>query len=315
MSRKVNSLDMAGKKRLSDEELSKKLGHYQKISSVLPLVGVIGAVSGIVAFFVVRDAALKAILTAVLFFGGVFCAVYSDGGVKKKLNALMQEHLGGFFRAEFERAFGPDLRTPELCIDGQLMEALHLSDGQWEECVTENLHEGVYRGARFSAANVRLDHVYTKGAPHEGFETCRRAVFKGLAVRCETCAASPSPIRINAQAEDGPHDSAAVSGEFDRRFRVTAEREADARSFLTPQCMDLLTKLDRSAAGRLSALCREGNVLSLVFETDFVFAAVADGTDLRNLDEVKKSYIDSLHAMEALLDLLRESPALTGAAE
>ena len=68
---------MTGREKLSDAELSKKLGHYQKMSRVWILVGLFGALSGTVSYFAVQDTALKAILTGVLFFGGVCCAVFS----------------------------------------------------------------------------------------------------------------------------------------------------------------------------------------------------------------------------------------------
>lgn len=155
---------MTGREKLSDAELSKKLGHYQKMSRVWILVGLFGALSGTVSYFAVQDTALKAILTGVLFFGGVCCAVFLGGSAQKKLKALIQEQFGDFFRAEWEKAFGPDMRTPEMCVDEPFLRTFHLLDGQWEECTVENFHEGDYRGVHFSAANVRLDHVYERGS-------------------------------------------------------------------------------------------------------------------------------------------------------
>ena len=58
---------MTGRGKLSDAELSKKLGHYQKMSRIWILVGLFGALSGTVSYFAVQDTALKAILTGVLF--------------------------------------------------------------------------------------------------------------------------------------------------------------------------------------------------------------------------------------------------------
>lgn len=84
-----------------------------------------------------------------------------------------------FFQAELEKAFGPDLHTPEMHIDQPLMKELCLLDGQWEECEIENLHEGCHRGIYFSAANVRLNHVYERGNVRDGLGTWRDMVFKG----------------------------------------------------------------------------------------------------------------------------------------
>ena len=65
---------------------------------------------------------------------------------------------------------------------------------------------------------------------------------------------------------------------------------------------------DARAAGRLFSA-------SLALETDYAFAAVAGSVDLRDLDAVRRSYIRSLQEMCCVLDQLKASPALTGAAE
>ena len=84
--------------RMTDAELSKRLGGLQRRSADWLLVGLAGAVSGTVCFFAVQAALLRAILVTVLFFGGVCCAAVFGGGAQKKLKALMHEQLGGFFR-------------------------------------------------------------------------------------------------------------------------------------------------------------------------------------------------------------------------
>lgn len=145
--------------RMTDAELSKRLGGLQRRSAAWLLVGLAGAVSGTVCFFAVQAALLRAILVTVLFFGGVCCAVVFGGGAQKKLNALMHEQLGDFFRSEWEKTFGPDIHTPEMRIDEPFMKALHLLDGEWETCSVENFREGEHGGVHFSAANVRLDRL------------------------------------------------------------------------------------------------------------------------------------------------------------
>lgn len=55
------------------------------MSRIWILVGLFGALSGTVSYFAVQDTAFKAILTGVLFFGGVCCAVFLGGSAQKKL--------------------------------------------------------------------------------------------------------------------------------------------------------------------------------------------------------------------------------------
>lgn len=59
---------------MTDAVLSKKLGHYQAMSVIWFWVGVVGAVSGAIFYFVLQNKALKSLLVAVLFFGGIFSA-------------------------------------------------------------------------------------------------------------------------------------------------------------------------------------------------------------------------------------------------
>lgn len=96
---------------MSDEELSKRLGQYQRMAKLWQILGLIGTIGGLIAYFVVNDRVLKAILVAVLFFGGLCCILFLRDRSLKKLKALMTEQLGDFFRTELTRAFGPELQT------------------------------------------------------------------------------------------------------------------------------------------------------------------------------------------------------------
>ena len=301
--------------KMTDAELSKKLGHYQAMSVIWLWVGVVGAVSGTISFLVVRDMALKAILVTVLFFGGVCCAFFFGGGAQKKLKALMQEQMGDFFRQEWEKAFGPDIHTSEMGIDEPFMRALHLLDGEWEECTVENFHEGDHGGVHFSAANVRLDHVYQRGTPREGFETCRNMVFKGIVLRCRMCVPVSSPILANVRTEESPRGVLTGNENFDRSFCVTANSEQDAVGRLTPRFIDFLTEFDRDVEGQILSFCWEGKIFSLVLETDFGIAAIASSVDLSDLDAARRSYIRSLEELGSVLDRLIEGPALTDVVE
>lgn len=295
---------MIKKETLSDAALSKKLGHYQTMSYAWFFIGLFGTLGGTLAFFVLRDAALRAILTGVLFSGGICCAVFLSGGARKKLDALMQEQLGGFFRAEFRKAFGPDLRTPGMCIDRAYLERAGLVDRPWDVCTVERFHEGEHRGVLFSAANVQLDRLERVGNAHDGYENRPRSVFRGLVLRCETRSAPPSAIRVTARTADTPIGVRTGHKDFDRRFRAEAAREQDVFCLLTPDFMDFLGEFERQLNGTLLGLSWDGRVLSLALETDYGFAAVAGHVDVRDLDAVRRSYIASLQEMARTLDLL-----------
>ena len=101
----INAQNAERYAKMTDAELSKKLGNYQKQARIWILVGLAGAIGGTVSYFAVQNTALKAVLTTVLFFGGVGCAVFLGGGAQKKIKQLMQSEMGDFFKAEFTKPF------------------------------------------------------------------------------------------------------------------------------------------------------------------------------------------------------------------
>ncbi len=313
MKKKETEFDTGRSRKMSDEELSKKLGSYQKQARTWLYVGLVGVLGGLLSYFTVQDTALKVILVMVLFGGGICCALFVSGGAQKKIKALMQEQMGDFFSSELRKAFGPDLHTEKMRIDQPFLESMDLLTGQWEECAIENFHEGSHRGTHFSAANVRLDHVYQRGTPQEGFETCTEMVFKGLVLRCETRIQAPSTINVHARSDISPRGVLTDNEAFNRRFCIAAEQEADAFYLLTPQFMEFLTQFEARIEGKLSGFRWEGDVFSLALETDYGFAAVAGDVDLRDLDAVRSSYIRSLREMGEMLDiLLKNTPLFEG---
>lgn len=304
--------DPTGTGKLSDTELSQKLGQYQKQARIWLIVGLLGIAGGLISAVAVQDAALKTILIAALFGGGLCCVLFLSSGAQKKLKALMREQLGGLFRAELEKSFGPALHTPEMRIDQALMKTLHLLEGQWEECAVENYYEGNYSNIHFSAANVRLDHVYERGNIRDGLGTWQDMVFKGVVLRCRTHIPAPSMIRANVRTEDSPRGIVTDNETFDRCFCITAETEQDAFHLLTPQFMELIVTFKQKFEGQILCFCWEGNVFSLAIETDYGFASIASNVDMSDLDAMRHSYRNSLREMETLLDLLMKNTVLLG---
>ena len=314
MERNENAVSGTGAEKMRDPELAKKLGHYQKTAKMTLVLGLAGVLCGIIAFFAVQDTAIKTIAVIVLFGGGLCCALFGGDAARKKLKALMQEQYGEFFRTEFEKAFGTDMPTKEMSIDRTLMEALWPPDGRWEECETEKLHEGSYRGVRFSAANARLYHVYERGTVREGKETHRDMVLNGLVVRCKTRLRASAPLRAAVRSAEAEHTLMTGCEAFDGRFCADGN-EQDVSRLLTRQFAQRLIDFEKNAEGRISAICWDGGVFSMALETDYSFASVAGNVDLADADAVCRSYISSLREMEKLLDVLFENTDVFAAGE
>ena len=94
MKTKKDKFEPIGVERMTDAELSKQLGSYQRAESIGMLLGVLLVIAGCIMMFVYRNIAVICILV----FAGValFLLVAKPAQTKKK--ALMQQQLGGFFR-------------------------------------------------------------------------------------------------------------------------------------------------------------------------------------------------------------------------
>ena len=298
--------------KLTDAQLSKKLGSCQKAESIGMLLGILCVVSGCILMFVKRDI----ILICVLVFVGValFLLVAKPAQTKKK--ALLQQQLGGYFRAELTRMFGVEPAAPALPIDWAYLKAAKLSAVDFTECTVTDFHEGECAGLRFSTANVELRRTVEEksGPDNDNWMTRTETLFRGIVVRCKDICDPALDIALNDMFRERKKDDITDPAAFRKYFTAhTADgREADDQ--VTPQLRDLVQKLEASSASaKLCGLVLRGGDLTLALNTRYVFADVPEELDLRDIDGIRKWYTASLTGMERLLTLLRESPALSGA--
>ena len=314
MRKKRNDFDAVGFERMTDAELSKKLGSYQRTESISISLGVLLVIAGCISMFIQRDP----ILVCALAFPGValFLLVAKPAQTKKK--ALMQQQLGGFFRTELTKAFGPEPEPATLPIDWGYLAAAKLSTVSFTECTVTDFHEGEHKGLRFSAANVELCRTVEEksGPDNDNWMTRTETLFRGIVVRCKDICDPALDIALNDMFQERKKGGITDPAVFQKYFAAhTADgREADDQ--VTPRLRDLVQKLE--ASSRTSKLCglilRDGD-LTLALNTRYVFAGVPEWLDLRDIDGIRKWFTASLTGMGNLLDLITESPALTGAAE
>ena len=314
MKTKKDKSEPVGVERMTDAELSKQLGSYQRTESIGMLLGVLLVIAGCIMMFVYRNIAVICILV----FAGValFLLVAKPAQTKKK--ALMQQQLGGFFRTELTKAFGPEPEPATLLIDRAYLKTANLSTVAFTECTVTDFHEGEHKGLRFSAANVELRRTVEEksGPDNDNWMTRTETLFRGIVVRCKDICDPTLDIALNDMFQERKKDDITDPAAFRKHFAAhTADgREVDDQ--VTPQLRDLVQKLE--ASSRTSKLCglilRDGD-LTLALNTRYVFAGVPEELDLRDIDGIRKWFTASLTGMGNLLDLITESSALTGAAE
>ena len=298
--------------RMTDEQLSKQLGRYQATESIGILLGVLLVIAGCITMFIRRDP----LLICAMVFPGVALFLLVAKPAQRKKKALMQEQLGGYFRTELTRAFGPEPKTAELPIDRTFLESAELLAVPWTECSVEDFHEGIHNGLRFSAANVELRRTVEEksGPDNDNWMTRTETLFRGIVVRCKDICDPALDITLNDMFQERKKDDISDPAAFRKHFSAHTASGQEVDDQVTPQLRELVKKLETTS--RTSKLCglilRDGD-LALALNTRYVFAGVPEELDLRDVDGIRKWFTASLTGMGNLLELLAESPVMSAA--
>ena len=301
-----------GMEKLTDAELSKKLGSYQRTESISILLGVILVITACITMFIRRDP----LLVCALAFPGVALFLLVAKPAQKKKKALMQQQLGSFFRTELTKAFGPEPEPATLPIDWGYLAAAKLSNDPFTECTVTDFHEGEHKGLRFSAANVELRRTVEEksGPDNDNWMTRTETLFRGIVVRCKGICDPALDITLNDMFQERKEDDITDPAAFRKHFAAHTASGQEEDDQVTPQLRELVKKLETTS--RTSKLCglilRDGD-LALALNTRYVFAGVPEELDLRDIDGIRKWFTASLTGMGNLLDLLMESPVLNRA--
>ena len=238
MRKKRNDFDAVGAERMTDTELSKKLGSYQRTESIGILLGVILVITGCIMTFVYRNI----IVICILVFAGVALFLLVAQPAQKKKKALMQQQLGGFFRTELTKAFGPEPEPATLPIDWAYLEAAKLSVVSFTECTVTDFHEGEHKGLRFSAANVELRRtVEEKSGPNnDNWMTRTETLFRGIVVRCKDICDPALDITLNDMFQERKKDDITEPAAFRKHFSAHTADDREADDQVTPQLRDLV---------------------------------------------------------------------------
>ena len=300
--------------RMTDEQLSRQLGRYQATESIGILLGVLLVAAGCVTMFIRRDP----LLICALVFPGVALFLLVAKPAQKKKKALLREQLGGYFRTELTRAFGPEPEVPELPIDWAFLASAELLAVPWTECSLEDFHEGVHNGLRFSAANVELRRTVEEksGPDNDNWMTRTETLFRGIVVRCKDICGPALDVVVREMFQERKKDDITDPALFRKHFTARTADGQDVDEQVTPQLRELVQKLESSSrSAKLGCLILRDGGLVLALNTRYVFAGVPEELDLRDIDGIRKWFTASLAGMGRLLELLAESDALRGAAE
>ena len=294
---------------MTDAELSKKLGRCQSLESIGILGGVLCIGAACISAFLLYDV----IVLSILSFLGVSFFLLMALPAKKKKKTLMQEQLGGYFRAELTRFFGCKPKVPELPINEAFLKHSELICIDRAKCSVEDFHEGIHNGLHFSAANVELIRTVEErtGPREDDWMTRSETLFRGIILRCENICDPALQITLSDRFQKRKSDDITDPAVFQQYFAARSADGRQADELTTPALRRLVQKLEAIARGRVYGLSLNGGSLALALETKYVFANIPASHDLRDIDGIRKWFTASLTGMANLLDLLKNSPALT----
>ena len=299
-----------GVEKMTDSELSRVLGRYQRTESLALLLGILLVAAGCISALLLHNV----LLLAVLVFGGVGLILLLGLPAQKKKKALIRQQLGSFFRTELTRVFGPEPTAPELPIDEAFLKSAQLLAIPWSESTITEFHEGAYQGTRFSAANAELQRtVEEKSGPnHDNWMTRTETLFRGIIVRCQNLCGGMPDLTIRDQFQERKKDDLTDPAAFGKHFAAFTADGQEADELVTPQLQELVQKLeDYAGDGKVSSLILKGGSVTLALHTAYVFAAIPDALDARDVDGMRKWFTVSLKGMCRVLDILREGLAPT----
>ena len=137
--------------------------------------------------------------------------------------------------------------------------------------------------------------------------------FRGVVLRRKDICAPDIDIALNEQFHERKGADLTDPAVFRRHFAARTADGQPADEMVTPQLRALVRRLEEFANnGKVGGLILRGGELTLALNTGYVFANVPNAIDMRDIDGIRKWFTASLNGMAGLLDILWESPALTG---
>lgn len=293
-------------KKMSDAELSRRLGAYQVIERIGMIIGLILIMAGGIIALVQHNLWIF----AGLFFAGVIVLVIISFIVNTKKNVLLNLQLGDFFHSELQSAFGPGTAEPAMLISEKYLKDAELIDQCWEGSDITNFFEGEHNSARFSVANVTLDHLVEErsGPDNDNWMTKTVTVFSGVIIRCaDMCDSNLDMSITDRYQESPPKGDVSDPAVFAERFKVRTSDGREAAALVTPEMRTLCSELEKAVDGKLCGLKLKDGEAAAALHTKYQFANVPPNTDLRNIDGIRKAYVESIETIKTLLDILKNN--------
>ena len=133
-------------------------------------------------------------------------------------------------------------------------------------------------------------------------------VFRGVVIRCADICDSNRDIRIlDRYQESPPKGDVSDSAVFEERFRTLTSDGREAAALITPELRELCSELEKTVDGKVCGLALKNGEAALALYTSYQFSNVPPNTDLRDIDGIRRAYVESIGTMKTLLDILKNN--------
>ena len=276
--------------KLSEDELIEKIGKREKVEVRMKVLGFDAIIIGVIGGVIFKLLGADAIMTICLLIGSVGLIALMLGIFQEyKTKSLVNEQLSDFYESEMQKAYGPRMKSGNMNVNRDLLKKLDLTDKPWTGFEVWRYYEGDYHGTHFSISNVTLYEDVREG--DDG--NVRKFKFGGFVLRCKDICDPTLDLFLR---KDGANLSA----------RTWNGMPAD--HLVTPQMRELIGNVEalRDNIKVIRLLFRDGE--AILVASGYAFAVdLPDDISLRNLDEIRKRFKDSLVPAVDMVDILRDS--------
>lgn len=276
--------------KLSEDELIEKIGKREKVEVRMKVLGFDAIIIGVIGGVIFKLLGADAIMTICLLIGSVGLIALMLGIFQEyKTKSLVNEQLSDFYESEMQKAFGPRMKSGNMNVNRDLLKKLDLTDKPWTGFEVWRYYESDYHGTHFSISNVTLYEDVREG--DDG--NVRKFKFGGFVLRCKDICDPTLDLFLR---KDGANLSA----------RTWDGMPAD--HLVTPQMRELLQKLESfgNEYQVIRLLFRDGE--AILVASGYAFAVnLPNDISLRNLDEIRKRFKDSLVPAVGMIAALRDS--------
>ena len=133
-------------------------------------------------------------------------------------------------------------------------------------------------------------------------------VFSGVILRCaDMCDSNLDMSITDRYQESPPKGDVSDPAVFAERFKVRTSDGREAAALVTPEMRTLCSELEKAVDGKLCGLKLKDGEAAAALHTKYQFANVPPNTDLRNIDGIRKAYVESIETFKTLLDILKNN--------